>query len=156
MISTHVPRVGYNPITSHLFATVLSFQLTYPVWGTTKMMRRLQEQPLISTHVPRVGYNHSYSEEDMELLISTHVPRVGYNTFDFANKCFFCISTHVPRVGYNDYVSHTGTTNEISTHVPRVGYNLSTIVIKIPSISFQLTYPVWGTTWENPISLQYP
>ncbi len=101
MISTHVPRVGYNPITSHLFATVLSFQLTYPVWGTTKMMRRLQEQPLISTHVPRVGYNHSYSEEDMELLISTHVPRVGYNTFDFANKCFFCISTHVPRVGYN-------------------------------------------------------
>ena len=55
-ISTHVPRVGYN-IVRRFFTQTTSFQLTYPVWGTTPLLEQRQARMVISTHVPRVGYN---------------------------------------------------------------------------------------------------
>ena len=102
----------------------------------------------ISTHVPRVGYDTSIGLGNGTISISTHVPRVGYD-FHYQYACFgIKISTHVPRVGYDSWVGGKKLLRKISTHVPRVGYDL-TAFLEIPEThKFQLTYPVWGTTWS--------
>ena len=128
MISTHVPRVGYDLIQSQNPLNALKFQLTYPVWGTTPLIHECPTSLSFQLTYPVWGTTCWGGIGGIPMKISTHVPRVGYDLVNELIAWMREISTHVPRVGYDNADLYPDGANGISTHVPRVGYDKTDLI----------------------------
>ncbi len=124
-VSIHVPRAGYDRFWPRIRRSLKIFLSTYPVRGTTELIRSLCSP--ISYFYPRtpcgVRRPHICVENPVS-SISIHVPRAGYD--DCAGRAFGArsISIHVPRAGYDFWKNREQTTYiGISIHVPRAGYD---------------------------------
>ena len=143
------PRAPYGarPPVPKFLVTLIKFQSTCPVRGTTRRSdaahavrhfnprapygarhRKEVDGELprhISIHVPRTGHDGEGLEEVVsDVLISIHVPRTGHDREDMIHEdVAYCISIHVPRTGHDAALKQAQVRAEISIHVPRTGHD---------------------------------
>ena len=145
------PRAPYGarPPVPKFLVTLIKFQSTCPVRGTTRRSdaahavrhfnprapygarhRKEVDGELprhISIHVPRTGHDGEGLEEVVsDVLISIHVPRTGHDREDMIHEdVAYCISIHVPRTGHDAALKQAQVRAEISIHVPRTGHDVT-------------------------------
>ncbi len=127
-ISTHAPRVGCDARSGGGRSPTGAFQLTHPVWGATRVARKIRVMKEISTHAPRVGCDPSWLPRDSpsQPFQLTHPVWGATPSRSTLAVCRLHFNSRTPCGVRRDRGSAT------------------------PSrAAFQLTHPVWGATHKT-------
>ena len=146
-ISTHTPLAGRDWRRSLKTHAHMTFQLTRPLRGATKMNSEYIAIAYISTHTPLAGRDLTVAGVIAICVISTHTPLAGR---DGAFRVHYLqdvrISTHTPLAGRDcGYASERIELMNFNSHAP-CGARRSLLAQWRTQASFQLTRPLRGAT----------
>ena len=129
----------------------LEFQLTRPARGATKKIITVSiNADNFNSHAPRGARPCELTNRICYTMISTHTPREGRDLVVVIVALLgLFISTHTPREGRDIVTSHFRRPILISTHTPREGRDAEWSTTDMVTVTFQLTRPARGATYNT-------
>ena len=124
------------------------FQSTRPVWGATKVRKRICIHARVSIHAPRVGRDSSPRSENTGIsCFNPRAPCGARHRIRSRHSPACCFNPRAPCGARLQEILDAHHVEWVSIHAPRVGRDARLNISPVSTFVFQSTRPVWGATW---------